>query len=146
MLSVLFIVLHISMLHRGHGTYTDGDSLKASVAGVDEKINMLISVHPLKCRYMGEIGDVVVGRITEVQQKRWKVDTNSRLDSVLLLSSVNLPGGELVSFLMNYSLCSSNLSLWCKFVVLYIIYYFKPHIVRSSTKLAFYSFSLFLRV
>jgi exosome complex component RRP4 len=38
---------------------------------------------------------VVVGRITEVQQKRWKVDTNSRLDSVLLLSSVNLPGGEL---------------------------------------------------
>ena len=30
-----------------------------------------------------------------MQQKRWKVDTNSRLDSVLLLSSVNLPGGEL---------------------------------------------------
>uniref|UniRef100_A0A8C4UL12 Exosome component 2 n=1 Tax=Falco tinnunculus TaxID=100819 RepID=A0A8C4UL12_FALTI len=30
-----------------------------------------------------------------VQQKRWKVETNSRLDSVLLLSSVNLPGGEL---------------------------------------------------
>uniref|UniRef100_UPI00358EEE5E exosome complex component RRP4 n=1 Tax=Myxine glutinosa TaxID=7769 RepID=UPI00358EEE5E len=36
-----------------------------------------------------------MGRITEVQQKRWKVDTKSRLDSVLLLSSVNLPGGEL---------------------------------------------------
>ncbi|XP_011146024.1 uncharacterized protein LOC105187116 isoform X2 [Harpegnathos saltator] len=36
-----------------------------------------------------------MGRITEVQQKRWKVDTNSKLDSVLLLSSVNLPGGEL---------------------------------------------------
>ncbi|KAF2988030.1 hypothetical protein EK904_005606 [Melospiza melodia maxima] len=30
-----------------------------------------------------------------VQQKRWKVETNSRLDSVLLLSSINLPGGEL---------------------------------------------------
>lgn len=30
-----------------------------------------------------------------MQQKRWKVDTNSRLDSALLLSSVNLPGGEL---------------------------------------------------
>lgn len=29
----------------------------------------------------------------QVQQKRWKVDTFSRLDSVLLLSSVNLPGG-----------------------------------------------------
>lgn len=78
----------------------------------------------LACRFNGEVGDVVVGRITEVrrqalvydtffkltikliyvfffmylqvQQKRWKVETNSRLDSVLLLSAVNLPGGELV--------------------------------------------------
>jgi len=32
------------------------------------------------------------------QQKRWKVDTNARLDSILLISSVNLPGGELIPF------------------------------------------------
>nr|CAD7256584.1 unnamed protein product [Timema shepardi] len=70
-------------------------ALTASVSGVVEQVNKLISVKPIKTRYNGEIGDVVVGRITEVQQKRWKVDTNSRLDSVLLLSSVNLPGGEL---------------------------------------------------
>ncbi|KAK0180042.1 hypothetical protein PV327_005725 [Microctonus hyperodae] len=81
---------------RGHGTYVDEDELlRASVAGVLEKVNKLISIRPLKTRYQGEIGDVVVGRITEVQQSRWKVDTNSKLDSVLLLSSVNLPGGEL---------------------------------------------------
>lgn len=49
---------------------------------------------PSFSRYLGEVGDVVVGRITEVQQKRWKVDINSRLDSNLLLASVNLPGGE----------------------------------------------------
>ena len=67
------------------------------MAGVLEKVNKLVSVRPLKTRYQGEIGDVIVGRITEVQQSRWKVDSNSRLDSVLLLSSVNLPGGELVS-------------------------------------------------
>lgn len=48
-------------------------------------------------RYNGEIGDVVVGRIIELGQKRWKVDTKSKLDSVLMLSSVNLPGGELVN-------------------------------------------------
>lgn len=59
-------------------------------------------MRPLKSRYNGEIGDVVVGRITEVQQKRWKVETNSRLDSVLLLSSVNLPGGELVCLSISY--------------------------------------------
>ncbi|VDK18184.1 unnamed protein product [Anisakis simplex] len=80
---------------RGHGTYLNGDELTASVAGVVEQVNKLITVKPIKSRYNGEIGDVVVGRITEVQQKRWKVETNSRLDSTLMLSSVNLPGGEL---------------------------------------------------
>lgn len=72
------------------------ESLRASVGGVLEKVNKLVSIRALKTRYQGEIGDVIVGRITEVQQSRWKVDTNSKLDSVLLLSSVNLPGGELV--------------------------------------------------
>ncbi|KAM3966748.1 exosome complex component Rrp4 [Aphomia sociella] len=80
---------------RGHGTYADDDCLKASVAGVMQKVNKLICIRPLKSRYVGEIGDVVVGRVLEVQQRRWKVETNSRLDSVLQLSSVNLPGGEL---------------------------------------------------
>ncbi|XP_058861612.1 exosome complex component RRP4-like [Acipenser ruthenus] len=80
---------------RGHGTYTEDEKLMASVAGEVERVNKLICVRPLKTRFNGEVGDVVVGRITEVQQKRWKVETNSRLDSVLLLSSINLPGGEL---------------------------------------------------
>ncbi|XP_073412032.1 exosome complex component RRP4 [Dendrobates tinctorius] len=80
---------------RGHGTYMEEDKLLASVAGVVERVNKLICVRALKTRYNGEVGDIVVGRITEVQQRRWKVDTLSRLDSVLLLSSVNLPGGEL---------------------------------------------------
>jgi len=80
---------------RGHGTYTNDGVMYSSVAGVVQRVNKLISVRPLKARYHGEIGDVVVGRITEVQQKRWKVETNARLDSILMLSSVNLPGGEL---------------------------------------------------
>lgn len=81
---------------RGHGTYVDEEkTLRASVAGLLEKVNKLISIRPLKARYNGDIGDLIVGRITEVQQKRWKVDVNAKLDAVLLLSSVNLPGGEL---------------------------------------------------
>ncbi|CAG4925789.1 unnamed protein product [Colias eurytheme] len=80
---------------RGHGTYVEDDCIKSSVAGVMQKVNKLICVRPLKSRYVGEIGDVVVGRVLEVQQRRWKIETNSRLDSVLQLSSVNLPGGEL---------------------------------------------------
>lgn len=100
---------------RGHGTYHDdmvdgeeedshGDDeqklkiekkLISALAGVVTPINRLISVQPLRTRYNGAIGDVIVGRILEVQQKRWKVQTNARLHSILLLSSVNLPGGEL---------------------------------------------------
>eukprot|EP00112_Aurelia_sp_Birch-Aquarium-sp1_P021747 Seg593.5 transcript_id=Seg593.5/GoldUCD/mRNA.D3Y31 product="Exosome complex component RRP4" pseudo=true protein_id=Seg593.5/GoldUCD/D3Y31 len=80
---------------RGHGTYLHDNKLYASVAGVVERVNKLVCVRPFKTKYTGEVGDVVVGRITEVVQKRWKVDTFSKLDSVLLLSAVNLPGGEL---------------------------------------------------
>ncbi|KAL2917336.1 Exosome complex component rrp4 [Polyrhizophydium stewartii] len=78
---------------RGHGTFTHEQALVASVAGVVERVNKLVSVRPLKSRYNGEIGDVVVGRITELGPKRWKVDIKGRQDAVLLLSSINLPGG-----------------------------------------------------
>lgn len=46
-------------------------------------------------RYAGEVGDVIVGRIVEVQANRWLVDINSTQFAILLLSNVNLPGGEL---------------------------------------------------
>jgi exosome complex component RRP4 len=40
------------------------------------------------------MGDVVVGRIREVGSKRWRVDVGGRLDAALLLSSINLEGGD----------------------------------------------------
>ena len=84
---------------RGHGTFIqDTDkSLVSSVAGKVEPINRLVTVKAPRTRFNGEIGDVIIGRIidVQVQQKRWKVDTNSRLHSILLISSINLPGGEL---------------------------------------------------
>jgi len=80
---------------RGHGTYVSAGSLKATVAGVEQNINKLVTVSPLRCRYNGEIGDVVIGRVTELIHKRWKIDINARLDAVLLLTSIQLPGGEL---------------------------------------------------
>lgn len=78
---------------RGHGTYVDTDEVIASVAGTVERVNKLVTVRPVHTRYNPEVGDLVVGRITEVQPRRWKVDANSRQDAVLMLSSVNLPGG-----------------------------------------------------
>ena len=65
------------------------------MAGTVERINKLITVRPAKMRYNGEVGDIVVGRIIEVQQKLWKVDCGTRLNAFLNLAAVNLPGGEL---------------------------------------------------
>jgi exosome complex component RRP4 len=69
----------------------------ASVAGQVERVNKLISVKPVKTRFNGEIGDVVVGRILELGPKRWKVDIKGRQEAILMLSSINLPGGVQVN-------------------------------------------------
>ncbi|KAI8850574.1 hypothetical protein BC829DRAFT_389079 [Chytridium lagenaria] len=72
---------------RGHGTYNEEESLVASVLGVVDRVNKLISVKPLRARFNGEIGDVVVGRVIEVGPKRWKVDIAAKQDAVLPLAA-----------------------------------------------------------
>ncbi|THD25644.1 Exosome complex exonuclease RRP4 [Fasciola hepatica] len=107
----------------GHGTYRDmdvdpvmeqSDSAKAdgnvpnaaeeamrnapmrtSLTGRVRIVNKLVYVEPPKARYSGNVGDTVVGRIVEVEQRRWKVDVNSALYGNLALANVKLPGGEL---------------------------------------------------
>eukprot|EP00192_Tetraselmis_astigmatica_P020732 CAMPEP_0117649254 /NCGR_PEP_ID=MMETSP0804-20121206/868_1 /TAXON_ID=1074897 /ORGANISM="Tetraselmis astigmatica, Strain CCMP880" /LENGTH=298 /DNA_ID=CAMNT_0005454967 /DNA_START=115 /DNA_END=1012 /DNA_ORIENTATION=+ len=82
---------------RGHGTQIvkvdEEEVLMATVCGVVERVNKLVSVRPLKSRYSADLGDVVVGRIIEIVGKRWKVDINARQQAQLQLSAVNLPGG-----------------------------------------------------
>ncbi|KAI1104744.1 hypothetical protein F4804DRAFT_306205 [Jackrogersella minutella] len=89
------IITEDSQWMRGHGTYTTTDppAIKSSVAGTLSKTNKLLSVRPLRARYTPEIGDLVVGRIVEVQAKRWRVDVGASLLAQLPLSAVNLPGG-----------------------------------------------------
>ncbi|KAJ1996355.1 Exosome complex component rrp4 [Coemansia spiralis] len=87
------VITNDTAFMRGHGTFAERTTIYSSVAGAVERINKLVSVRPLKQRYSGEIGDIIVGRITEVASKRWRVDVNSRQDGILLLSSINLPGG-----------------------------------------------------
>ena len=67
----------------------------ATLAGPLKKTNKLLSVAPLRARYTPEIGDLIVGRIVEVQKNQWKVDVAAPLLAQLPLSSINLPGGVL---------------------------------------------------
>ena len=88
---------------RGHGAYLSSASvsndsaplIRSSLCGVVRKTNKLISVNSIKTRYAPEVGDLVVGRITDLQpgNRRWRVDICSRQEANLLLSSINLPGG-----------------------------------------------------
>ncbi|KAL6746744.1 hypothetical protein V8C86DRAFT_2933301 [Haematococcus lacustris] len=78
---------------RGHGTHIVDERLIATLCGVVERVDRLVFVRPLKTRYDAAQGDVVVGRVTEVAGKRWKVDLAARQEASLLLSAVHLPGG-----------------------------------------------------
>ncbi|KAM0333021.1 hypothetical protein ACHAQA_001678 [Verticillium albo-atrum] len=82
---------------RGHGTYVSSAdaSIVSSVAGTITRTNKLLSVRPLRARYTPEIGDLVVGRIVEVQPKRWRVDVGASQLATLQISAINLPGGIL---------------------------------------------------
>lgn len=82
---------------RGHGTYIkpSTSSIISSVAGTITRTNKLLSVRPLRARYTPEVGDLVVGRIIEVQAKRWRVGVGATQLASLPLSAINLPGGIL---------------------------------------------------
>ncbi|KAG8481517.1 hypothetical protein CXB51_026372 [Gossypium anomalum] len=78
---------------RGHGTTDLNGDLVATVCGVVERINKLVYVRALRARYKPEVGDIVVGRVVEVSQKRWRLEINFSLDAILMLSSMNMPDG-----------------------------------------------------
>ncbi|KAF4550535.1 Exosome complex component rrp4-like protein [Elsinoe fawcettii] len=101
---------------RGHGTYLPSTHLSAapstsnaptssaagedfailsSLLGVPQRTNRLLSILPLRSSYTPEIGDLIIGRIVEVQSRRFKVHISAPLLGNLPLSSINLPGGIL---------------------------------------------------
>lgn len=85
-------------LLRGHGTYLEGSMFHSSLAGTLQRVDKLITVSAHKqrletcnqyvtilvtlifcaycgyIRYSGEVGDLIVGRISGIDAKRWKVD------------------------------------------------------------------------
>ncbi|CAL5219144.1 g921 [Coccomyxa viridis] len=78
---------------RGHGTQVLDGQLVATECGLVERVNKLVSVRPLRQRYSAALGDIVIGRVTEVAGKRWRLDIGARQEVSLQLSSVDLPGG-----------------------------------------------------
>jgi len=69
--------------------------LVATLTGAITRVDRLVSVRPLQAgRYAADLGDVVVGRVTEVGAKRWRLDLGGRAEAALLLAAAgSLPGG-----------------------------------------------------
>lgn len=86
-------VNHEDGVLKGHGTSELDGEVVATLCGVVERINKLVYVRSLRSRYKPETGDIIVGRVVEVAQKRWRLEINSNQDAVLMLSSVTLPDG-----------------------------------------------------
>ena len=81
---------------KGHGVYTSNDKgeLVANVGGEMKRVDQVVSVTPIWARYIGDVGDIVVGRIVVVAQKKWYVELNALQDATLHLTAVNLPSGQ----------------------------------------------------
>lgn len=99
-LRILQMIYSLSFTYnvsRGHDTYVGPSSseIKAAIAGTIQKTNKLLSVRPFRAQYTPEIGDLIVGRIIEVQFKRWRVDVGAPVLANLPLSAINLPSGIL---------------------------------------------------
>jgi len=47
--------MRVRMVCRGHGTYVQDDKVLASVAGTLERVNKLVSVRPLRTKYVAAL-------------------------------------------------------------------------------------------
>lgn len=78
---------------KGHGAECLNNAIFSSYFGHVQQINKLVTVIPtFSFRYTPEIGDVVIGRVCQIYNKKWKLETNSKMDCTLGLGSINLPG------------------------------------------------------
>ncbi|KAJ1433028.1 RNA-binding domain, S1 [Sesbania bispinosa] len=86
-------VNHEDGVLKGHGTADLNGEVVATLCGVVERVNKLVYVRALRSRYKPEVGDIVIGRVIEVAQKRWRLDINYSQHAFLMLSSMNMPDG-----------------------------------------------------
>ncbi len=85
---------HAGLL-KGRGIMENADgAYRACVAGILTRVDRYVSVEPVFCKTQYSVGDVVVGRVAEVQNGRWAVDIGLTRPAVLHLANINLPSNE----------------------------------------------------
>ncbi|RHN75913.1 putative exosome complex RNA-binding protein 1/RRP40/RRP4 [Medicago truncatula] len=69
-----------------------------------------VFVRSLLSRYKPKAGDIVIGRVIEVGQNRWRLDINCGQNAYMMLSAMNMPDGLQV-------FCNSLYGISCFFVI-----------------------------
>lgn len=75
----------------GLGVVVRDRKIISTVRGTINQVNQYISVLPITTIYSPNVGDIVVGRVSQVQKQRWKVQINCPISADLRLSSIFLP-------------------------------------------------------
>ena len=85
----------------GMGAYRDGDRIVASTLGIKNVAGGYASVIPLGGQYIPRVGDVVIGRITDIGPSNWLVDINSPYPAPMHVNEVpwHVEFGETSNFL-----------------------------------------------
>lgn len=82
-------------LVKGHGTHIYNNTIFSSTLGLLSKVNKVIYIKPLcPLIYTGLIGDVIIGRVTNIYNKRWILNGNTTNEMYLSSSAIMFPGVE----------------------------------------------------
>ncbi len=85
----------------GIGAYRDDGKILAATLGIKNVGGGFASVIPLGGRYIPRVGDIVIGRITDVGPSNWLIDINSSYPAPMHVNEVpwHVEFGETANFL-----------------------------------------------
>jgi len=70
----------------GNGCYRESDEIKSKLLGLVRKKDRMLGIIPLAGVYNPKVGDGIIAKIIEVQNKIWIADINSPYQAILPLS------------------------------------------------------------
>ncbi|SBT31178.1 exosome complex component RRP4, putative (RRP4) [Plasmodium ovale wallikeri] len=75
---------------KGSGLYEEDEKFYACILGTVNYINKLVYVEPLRGKYTGAVGDLLVGKIKDINNDKWVVEIGSYCRAQLSISQTNI--------------------------------------------------------
>ena len=80
----------------GQGMYRLGNCIMASRLGIVKIEGKVIKLIPLSGRYLPRMGDVIIGRVKDINFSAWSVETNSAYPAMLSMKDASNDSGHMV--------------------------------------------------